>query len=109
MLTGSSLEKLDTCQPALQRLIKAVAEEIPLQVICGYRGQAEQDKAFAEKKSKLKFPQSKHNTTPSNAVDIAPLKIVDGKRIIDWNDIELFKAMLEIVKKHAHKFGINSG
>lgn len=107
MLSGISIERLDTCHPALQRIVSAVAEEIPIQVICGHRNKEDQDKAFSEKKSKVKYPNSKHNTIPSNAVDIAPLKIVDGHRIIDWNDRDLFASLANLVFKYAYKFGVH--
>lgn len=70
--------------------MNTVAEKIPLLVIIGHRTKAEQDKAFAEKKSKLQFPKSKHNSNPSRAVDIAPLTLIKGKQDIDWNNRELF-------------------
>jgi peptidoglycan L-alanyl-D-glutamate endopeptidase CwlK len=41
-------------------------------IICGTRGKAEQNKYFEEGKSKLKWPNSKHNRNPSLAVDVAP-------------------------------------
>ena len=85
-LSNSSLAKLNECDPDLQRLIKAVSEHIDLVVTCGHRGQLEQDEAFSEGKSKLKWPNGKHNTLPSEAVDIAPLK----RSTIDWNDRLLF-------------------
>lgn len=63
-------------------------------VICGHRGEEEQNKAFAEGKSKLKFPNSKHNSRPSMAVDLAPYPI-------NWNDKEAFKRLSILIKKIA--------
>lgn len=68
------------CHMDLQRLANRVIETFDCSVITGYRGQADQDKAFAEKKSKLKFPFSQHNRIPAMAIDIAPF--IDGK--IAW-------------------------
>ena len=50
-------------------------------VVQGRRSQEDQDRAFKEGKSKLKYPQSRHNSDPSEAVDIAPF--VNGK--VSWN------------------------
>ena len=106
MINVKSLERLNTCHPFLRRVVLAVAEEMKIQVICGYRGKEEQDRAFGEGKSKLKFPKSKHNIYPSEAVDLAPLKMVDGKLIIDWNDKKAFQDLANCMFKYAYKFGI---
>ena len=50
-------------------------------VVQGRRSKEDQDRAFKEGKSKLKYPQSRHNSDPSEAVDIAPF--VNGK--VSWN------------------------
>lgn len=85
-LSNSSSDKLSQCHPELQRLVRAVESRISLVVACGHRGETEQNRAFAEGKSKLKFPASKHNKLPSLAVDLVPLK----RSKIDWNDKVLF-------------------
>jgi len=90
MLSKISQERLNTCHPDLIKLMTAVSEVVSIAILCGHRGEAEQNKAFAEKKSKLKFPQSKHNKTPSLAVDIAPLPI-------NWNDADAFKSLANLV------------
>ena len=41
-------------------------------IVCGHRNKEDQNKAFAEGKSKLKWPKGKHNKLPSQAVDAAP-------------------------------------
>ena len=50
-------------------------------VIEGSRGAAEQDRYFAIGKSRVKWPNGKHNRLPSKAVDIAPY--VNGA--VSWN------------------------
>lgn len=100
-----SKKRLDTCDPKLQQLVIAVAEEfgqVKLMVVCGHRGQAEQNAAFAKGTSKLKWPKSKHNALPSKAVDLAP--IVNG--VIPWNDLEAFKGLGKLVKQKAKELGI---
>jgi len=87
-----SLKELESCHIVLQRLMRRVIERTDFSVICGFRGQKEQDKAYADGRSKLKFPHSKHNTSPSLAVDIVPYPV-------DWQDIERFKELAAIVKE----------
>jgi peptidoglycan L-alanyl-D-glutamate endopeptidase CwlK len=41
-------------------------------VIQGHRGEEEQNKAFKDGYSQLKYPQSRHNKTPSDAFDFIP-------------------------------------
>lgn len=90
MLSKISQERLNTCHPDLIKLMTAVSEVVNIAILCGHRGEVEQNKAFTEKKSKLKFPKSKHNKTPSLAVDIAPLPI-------DWNNTDAFKSLANLV------------
>lgn len=90
MLSVNSDKILNECDPDLQRIIREAAIYIDLVVSCGKREKAEQDKAFAEKKSKTPWPKSKHNVLPpaiySRAVDIAPLL----RSKIPWNDRIMF-------------------
>jgi len=87
-----SLAELESCHIVLQRLMRRVIERTDFSVICGFRGQKEQDKAYSDGRSKLKFPHSKHNTSPSLAVDIVPFPV-------DFQDIERFKELAAIVKE----------
>lgn len=83
-LSKSSKEKLSTCSEPLRDLVEAVARYYPLQVIEGHRNKERQDEAFEKGFSKLEYPNSKHNSFPSTAVDIMPL--INGK--ILWADKE---------------------
>lgn len=80
-----SRRNLNTCHIDLQVLFEAVIEEWDNSVLEGHRPQAAQDKYFNEGKSKVKWPDGKHNKTPSEAVDVAPYPI-------DWKDRERFVA-----------------
>jgi len=44
-------------------------------ILCGHRGKAAQEKAFADGTSKAKWDKSKHNGIPSDAVDAMPCPI----------------------------------
>jgi peptidoglycan LD-endopeptidase CwlK len=91
-----SLQQLNTCCHELQDICNEAIKEMDFTVICGHRGEKEQNEAFERGASKLKYPNSKHNTNPSIAVDIAPypIKWTDKKRFI-----ELSKIMKRIAKE----------
>ncbi len=104
-MNKSSLDKLATCSPELIKLAHAIDELYPIQVVYGYRNEADQLKAFQLGNSKLLYPNSKHNHTPSLAMDIVP----DPDRnpaTVDWNDIGEFEKMLKIVQEKADELGI---
>lgn len=100
----TSTARLETCHPELQRLFKEVVKTFDCAVLCGYRGAAEQEKAFREGRSKAKFGQSRHNTMIdgkpcSMAVDVAPWPL-------DWQDVRPFYAFAFYVKAKAECMGI---
>lgn len=83
--SDTSKERLKTCHRDLQTLFAHVIQEFDCSIVCGHRDKEAQDKAFAEGKSKLQYPQSKHNRTPSWAVDAAPYE----KDHIDWSKSQM--------------------
>ena len=95
----ASQEKLATCDPRLQKGFNGVVKYFDCTVIEGHRGEAAQNKAFAEGKSKLKYPQSKHNKTPSLAADVLPYPI-------DWNDTNRMRYFAGFVVGIAATMGI---
>lgn len=80
-----SATNLYQCHRVLQKLAEKSLETSPrdFSIICGHRSKEEQDKAFAEGKSKLRFPKSAHNSSPAMAFDFAPYPL-------DWTDITSF-------------------
>lgn len=95
----ASQEKLATCDPRLQKVFNEVIKHFDCTVIEGHRGEAAQNKAFAEGKSKLKYPQGKHNKTPSLAADVLPYPI-------DWNDTNRMRYFAGFVVGIAATMGI---
>lgn len=95
----TSLDRLNTCDSRLIRLMEVVISEMDITILCGHRGREEQNKAFMEGKSKLCYPKSKHNSYPSRAVDICPYPI-------NWDDIDGFKELATIVKQKAQELDI---
>jgi peptidoglycan L-alanyl-D-glutamate endopeptidase CwlK len=83
-----SKEKLDQCHILLQKIFNEVIKYHDCTVTCGNRNKEEQNKAFAEGFSKLKFPKSKHNQLPSLAVDVVPY--INGKITYDMNQVIYF-------------------
>jgi len=79
----SSKNKLYTCHPYIQLICFEVIKYFDFTILEGYRNEEKQNNAFNENKSKLKYPFSKHNKIPSEAIDIIPYPI-------DWNDINRF-------------------
>ena len=79
-----SRDRLYTCHRDLQVLFKFVIMNYDCTIVYGYRDEIAQNLAFAENKSKVKWPNSKHNTLPSNAVDVAPYE----KTAIDWGKLQ---------------------
>ena len=67
-----SKSQLETCHPDLQTLFNAVIEVVDCSVTCGYRNERDQEKAFDSGNSKVHFPDGKHNSNPSTAVDVYP-------------------------------------
>jgi hypothetical protein len=48
-------------------------------LIFGHRGRATQNRLYSEGKSKVQWPDSKHNSLPSLAVDIQPYPYPDNE------------------------------
>jgi len=95
----ASKKALSSAHPKLRELFNEVAKTVDCTVICGTRSQEEQDKAFAMGKSKVQYPNSKHNAYPSLAVDVAPWPI-------DWNDEKRFYYFAGYVRATAERLGM---
>jgi len=63
---------LKTCHKDLQKIMDYVLEYVDISIICGFRDKVEQDKAFDGGFTQVQFPDSEHNISPSNAVDVIP-------------------------------------
>lgn len=94
-----SLAKLETCDVRLQRVFKEVVKYFDCTVICGFRGKEEQDEAFRSGASKTPWPISKHNRTPSAAVDVVPYPV-------SWKDTNQMRYFAGFVVGIAATMGI---
>jgi hypothetical protein len=99
-----SEDKLATCDYRLQEILNEVIKYYDCTIIFGHRDKTAQDKAYAEGKSTKKWPNSKHNTSPSKAVDVAPWPIPKdwGHK---WKDRVKFYELKAIMFYEAKKRG----
>ena len=95
----TSKERLETCHEDLQKVFNEVIKHVDCSVIEGYRNEERQNKLFSEKKTKVRYPNGRHNSNPSRAVDVVPYPI-------DWNDRERFHLFAGFVLGIAKSMGI---
>lgn len=94
-----SLKRISELHPDLQTICFELIKLMDVTILEGHRNKEKQDKAYKDGNSFLKWPNSKHNLTPSLAVDIAPYPI-------NWTNIERFEYMLGLVQGIAHEKNI---
>lgn len=82
----TSMARLQTCHPDIVAVCRELIKQYDFAVLCGHRGKAEQNQAYERGASRLKYPQSAHNKTPSHAVDMAPYPL-------DWDNLMRFREM----------------
>jgi len=99
---NTSKKRLSTCHEDLQAICNETLKLMDITVLEGHREKDKQDAAYKAGNSKLKYPQSKHNSQPSRAVDIAPW--VNGQ--VPWDDAKYFYFMAGIVMKVAADLGV---
>lgn len=68
----ASKEKLKELDHTFKLVLEDAIREFDFSVIWTHRGKEAQDRANAEGWSKLRWPLSKHNKKPAQAVDIVP-------------------------------------
>mgnify|MGYP003674869344 FL=1 len=90
----SSKERLSTCDEKLQKVFNEVIKYVDCSILEGHR-----DELFDEGKTKVKYPNGRHNHKPSRAVDVAPYPI-------DWADRERFHLFAGFVLGIARSMGI---
>ena len=82
----TSRQRLSTCHVDIQKIFKVAIHYVDISILCGHRPEEEQDIAFRAGTTEVMFPDSKHNSMPSMAVDASP-------NPIDWNDAKRFAVM----------------
>jgi peptidoglycan L-alanyl-D-glutamate endopeptidase CwlK len=97
---SKSKQRLSTCDEDLIDLFNEVIKYFDCSVLEGHRNEEDQNKYFKEGTSKVKFPEGKHNASPSNAVDVVPYPV-------NWDDTARMYYFAGIVKGIAETMEIN--
>jgi peptidoglycan L-alanyl-D-glutamate endopeptidase CwlK len=95
-----SKKSLATCDERLQKVFNEVIKHVDCSVIEGHRDEERQNKLYEEGKTKVYWPNGRHNAKPSKAADVVPYPI-------DWDDRERFHLFAGFVIGIAKSMGIN--
>ena len=76
-----SRDQLATCDNRLQEVFNEVIKHVDCSILEGQRDKERQNQLYIEGKTKVKYPNGRHNSSPSNAVDVTPYPV-------DWADRE---------------------
>jgi peptidoglycan L-alanyl-D-glutamate endopeptidase CwlK len=98
--SDKSLAKLATSDPRLQRVFHEVVRNFDCTILEGHRNRERQNQMVEEGKSQVRWPDGKHNTVPSMAVDVCPYPIV-------WDDRERQTLFAGYVLATAKAMGVN--
>ena len=91
--------RLATAHPDLQEVFNEAIKHMDIKILEGHRDEELQNLFYAQHKTHLKYPASKHNKVPSEAVDAAPYPI-------DWNNKARFYYMAGLIIGIAKQKGI---
>jgi peptidoglycan L-alanyl-D-glutamate endopeptidase CwlK len=91
--------RLNSAHPLLKRVFENVIKIVDCKILEGQRGEAEQNRLYRLGRSKVEFPNSKHNSDPSMAVDAAPYPI-------DWKNLKRFYFFAGVVIGVAYMLGL---
>lgn len=99
-----SLAELDTCHPDLQKIahLAIVRTKVDFGILEGHRNKQKQDTAFHSGASKVKFPNGKHNKTPSEAFDFGIF--INGK--YEPNTTSYYYYVAGVLQSCASELGI---
>lgn len=96
----SSKKHLATCDQEIQRVLKEAIKHYDFSVVCGFRNEEDQNRAFDDGYSTLKWPDSNHNVNPCKAVDVIPYPS-------GYDDVPEFYVMATYIMAAANKLGID--
>lgn len=68
----NSRSKLATCHPDIHTIMMEVIKWRDVSIVCGWRSEEAQQEAYHNGYSTVQYPNSKHNSAPSMAVDVVP-------------------------------------
>ena len=96
--SARSRERLETCDERLVDVFDEVVKHFDCTILEGWRSEEDQNEAFRTGRSKLKYPDGKHNKQPSFAVDVAPYPV-------DWENLDRFRYFAGFVMGIASQMG----
>ena len=76
-----SKKRLATCDERLQKVFNEVIKHVDCSILEGHRSKERQNKLYDEKRTKVRYPNGRHNSSPSKAVDVTTYPV-------DWEDRE---------------------
>lgn len=79
--SSRSRKNLSTTHKLIQLIFNEAINTIDISILEGHRGEKEQNEAYEKGTSQVRYPNSKHNSYPSMAIDAVPYPI-------DWNNKE---------------------
>jgi len=95
-----SKDEFVSCHPKLMDVLSEAIKYTDFTILEGYRDPKRQDQLFRKGLSKAKAGESKHNSFPSMAVDLAPYPI-------DWKDTERFALLAGHILAISKRMGYN--
>ena len=96
----TSKKRLATCDKRLQDLFNEVIKHVDCKILEGNRSKERQNKLYDEGRTKVRYPDGRHNCNPSRAVDVSPYPV-------DWKDRERQTLFAGFVLGTARSMGIN--
>jgi peptidoglycan L-alanyl-D-glutamate endopeptidase CwlK len=113
----ASLERLGQCNDRIQLVCYKAILVADFAVITGHRNKEAQNKLYP-KYTRVKWPDSKHNKNPSQAIDVAPYiepygtiygSKADVKKIMKLSNVSEKAANAFIIKAYSRLIGIMEG
>ena len=95
-----SKERLATCDKRLQDVFNEVIKHVDCSILEGHRSKERQNKLYDEGRTKVRYPDGRHNFNPSRAVDVTPYPV-------NWEDRERQTLFAGFVLGTARSMGIN--
>ena len=76
-----SKARLSSCDKRRQDVFHEVIKYVDCSILEGHRSKERQNKLYDEGRTKVKYPNGRHNSSPSKAVDVTPYPV-------NWEDRE---------------------
>ena len=94
-----SKERLASCDQRLQDVFNEVIKYVDCSILEGHRSKERQNKLYDEGRTKVRYPNGRHNNDPSQACDVTPYPV-------DWEDRERQTLFAGFVLGLARSMGI---